>query len=135
MSTAADDRADREMGRPTMDDLEQENFAHPAVPVRITDPVTVQQLPVLAAQSRTFAVANGSTVKLLNTDNRRSRALFVCESAVCYVGTDQQGTATRTSAFRVPIDHVIELRSSEQWWIHAANADALVSVMAEQWAE
>lgn len=135
MSTAADDRADREMGRPTVDDVEQRNFDTPAVPVRVTDPVAVQLLPVLHAHSRTFTVALNATEKLLNEDKRRSRALVTVDGGACYVGTDQQGTVSGTSAFLLPAGTVVELRSVEQWWIRPADAETVVSVMSEQWAD
>lgn len=132
----SDELADIDAGRATMDDLEQQNFTHPAVPVRVADPVQVQTLPTISATSRNVAVAfaESAAVKLLNHDPRRSLAHITCTGDAVFVGTDRTAVEAR-AAYRLPVAQLLTVRSIEPWYVLADKADALVSVISEQWAE
>lgn len=126
--------ADIDAPRDTVSQLEQEKYTHPAVPVRITEPVAVQPLPTVDAQDSYWDLDALAAVKILNQDLRRSRALISCGTNDVWIGTDP--TAVQAGrGFRVPVGQVVQLRNSRRWYARAVTATATLSVINEQWAE
>lgn len=130
---ACDDAADILDGRDTIDDVQQQVYDGPAIPVRNVDPVAVQQLPTRASDPNNVSVTQTTAEKLCNDDPRRARLLISADVAI-YIGTDQTATQGKKRAFRVPANTVVTLHSQESWYAVGDAASAVVSVIAEQWA-
>lgn len=130
-----DDIVDIVNGRPTVEDIQQQNFTHPAVLVRADDPIPVQQLPTLSAQARNVVLNNLEPFKILNADPRRSRALVWTATQAVYIGTDQQAVRMGMGALLAVGSPPLEVRSTENWYVRAAVIGAQISVINEQWAQ
>lgn len=132
----SDELADIDNERPTVDDVLQRVYDHPAVPVRVADPVQVRQMPSLSAQSRNIIVPldTAEAVKLLNADPRRSRAVVICTGGPIFIGTDKAATQGK-AVFRLAVAQLLTLTSQDPWYVMPDTADATVSVIADQWAE
>lgn len=139
MNAQADDRfrdtlADIDDERDTVDQLDQAKYTHPAVPVRITEPVAVQPLPTVDGQDSYWNLDTATAVKVLNQDPRRSRALLCADTNAVWIGTDQ--TAVQSGrGFRVPVGEMVELRNTRRWYARAVTATAGLAVINEQWAD
>lgn len=131
-----DDVADVAMGRPTTDDVNQEHYSKPSIPVRVTDPVAVQELPTLDAQSRNVVILLTATapVKILNEDPRRSGAQIIANGGAVFVGTDQESVRLKSCA-RWPVGIPLPIKARCAWYVMPDTADITVSVINEQWAE
>lgn len=132
-AAALDDAADIADGRTTVDDVQQQEYDGPAIPVRNVDPVEVQPLPARAGAPQTINVDAITPGKLCTEDPKRSR-LTISADAVVWIGTDQAETASRTRAFRLPANQAVPFTAQDQWWAVADTATANVSVLTEQWA-
>ena len=131
---ALDKAADIAEGRATVDDVQQQEYDGPAIPVRIADPVEVQPLPARAGAPQTISVDNVTPEKLCTADPKRSR-LVISADAVVWLGTDQTECASRTRAFRLPANQAVPFSAQDQWWAVAdTGAGASVSILTEQWA-
>lgn len=126
--------ADIDEGRDTVDQIEQEKYTHPAVPVRIADPVTVQTLPFLSGASRNINInAAVPAAKILNEDDRRARALVVSDVAF-YIGTDKTAVEQAASALW-PALEPLEIRTVDAWYARTETGDGNISIINEQWAQ
>lgn len=139
MSAQSDDRfcdtvADIEAGRDTVDQLEQDKYTHPAVPVRITEPVAVQTLPFLSGASRNINInASVPATKILNEDDRRSRALVVSDVAF-YIGTVKTAVEQGASALW-PALEPLEIRTVDAWYARTETGDGNISIINDQWSQ
>lgn len=129
-----DDIADIAAGRPTVDDLQQVNFSHPAVLVRTDDPVAVQQLPCVSGGSFNRRFGTGDpAAKLIGEDDRRARATIISDEPI-FLGTNQAAVDGGTSAIW-PANVPYTIQANEQWWAKAEGAaTATVSVIVDQWS-
>jgi hypothetical protein len=129
-----DEMADIDLKRPTVPDVEQDVYVHPAVPVRVADPVQVQQLPTISGHPRSHELDAITPIKILNDDARRATAHVVAATNAVILGTDKSEVAAG-HGFRLPVDVLFPIRSTERWYAIAVTATATLSVCNEQWAE
>lgn len=130
----ADTVADIAEGRDTVDQLEQDKYTHPAIPVRITEPVPVQSLPFLSGASRNINIGDSvPATKILNEDDRRARALVVSDVAF-YIGTDKTAVEQAASALW-PALEPLEIRTIDAWYARTETGTGNISIINDQWAE
>lgn len=132
-ASVLDEAADIADGRETVDDVQQLAYDGPAIPVRIADPVPIQDLPSRGTAPNNVAVDATTVVKLCNKDPRRS-LLVVAADAACFLGIDPTETAGKKRAFRLPANTCLTLHSPEAWYVVGDAGAANVSVLTEQWA-
>lgn len=120
---------------PELEDLQQLPEEHIKVPVRVVDPVQVQQLPSRHGVSRSFGTAatDGEPVPLLGADLRRRRAVIIAASASIYVGEREMVKSGAAAIWPAGVPLVIE--HTEQVYARAATGTATVSVISENWAD
>lgn len=133
LAAACDDAADIADGRETVDDVQQQVYDGPAIPVRVVDPVAAQELPSRGTAPNNVAVDQTTPVKLCGKDPRRSMILISTDAA-CFLGIDATETAGKKRAFRLPANETIVLHSPEAWYVVGDAGAANVSVITEQWA-
>ncbi len=127
-----DDVTDIENHRPTTSQVVQDAYNHPAVPVRVTDPVQVQQVPRVTGVSRKLVLADTATVKILNQDSRRTKATVWC-SQIMSISPDQ-AAVEQSAAAEIPANTMYEIGTDELWYAKPAAA-ATIHVITEQWVE
>ncbi len=127
---SADFIADVADGDLPVETLEQQNFTLPAVPVRVADPVQVQELPTVAGPSRNINLTT-QAVKILNQDMKRSRALVIAEAAF-FVGSDLSMVSSGAAA-KWPANVPLEIKSQDIWYAQAATGTTILSVINDQW--
>lgn len=133
VAAACDEAADIADGRDTVDDVQQQVYDGPAIPVRIADPVAVQPLPSRAGSTESRTVDDVTPVKLCTADPRRSR-LLISSDAVVYVAPLAEDARSRTRAFRLPANQAVPFHAQDMWYAVADTGTAEVSVLTEQWA-
>lgn len=128
-----DDAADIAAGRETVDDVQQQVYDGPAIPVRVVDPVAAQELPSRGTAPNNVAVDQTTPGKLCGQDPRRS-LLVISTDADCFIGIDYTETMGKKRAFRLPADTTLTLHSPEAWYVIGDVGAANVSIITEQWA-
>lgn len=132
-AAVCDDIADIADGRDTIDDVQQQVYDGPAIPVRIADPVATQDLPSRGTAPNNVTADQTTPQKLCNKDPRRS-LLVISTDAVCFLGIDYTETLGKKRAFRLPANTTLTLHSPEAWYVIGDVGAANVSVLTEQWA-
>lgn len=133
IAAVCDEAADIADGRTTVDDVQQQVYDGPAIPVRMVDPVATQDLPSRGTAPNNVTADQTTPQKLCNQDPRRS-LLVISTDAVCFLGIDPTETAGKKRAFRLPANTTITLHSPEAWYAIGDVGVANVSVLTEQWS-
>jgi hypothetical protein len=116
---------------PDLDDLQQrEPLVTPPVGVRVEGPVRTQILPsrlssVTADVIPVDAATSTTTVKILNEDPRRQRAVIICEQDWFY-----RSGPTSTKG-PIPKNIPIEVRHQNEVWASAQTAAGRITVISE----
>jgi hypothetical protein len=107
------------------------------IPVRLTNPVNVNQLPTRLASLSSRAFADTNTVKVLNADPRRARlALSTGTVAVFAIGRTQAEAADPNAFLITSNQGPFAFHFTDELWarrIGGAATDRL-SIAVEQWA-
>ncbi len=134
-----------EQGTPSVgsvDELNQESEPYGAlpissVPVTIDGPVQVHQIPARSAGSRNWSGITTAT-RVGNEDPRRKRAVLIGISATAtdyfYVGSTQNEVDSNY-AVRWPVGVPLEITHQEAIYAKVTDADVILSVLNEQWAD
>lgn len=133
IAAVCDDAADIADGRETVDDVQQQVYDGPAIPVRVVDPVAAQELPSRGTAPNNVTCDQTTPQKLCGKDPRRS-LLVISTDAHCFLGIDPTETAGKKRAFRLPANTTVTLHSPESWYVVGDAGAANVSVLTEQWA-
>lgn len=104
------------------------------VPVAVTGPVAVQNVPSRAGASfnRLLLAADVPQTPILPADPRRRIARLICGQSFS-IGTEQSAV-TQGVAATWPANTVCEVTHGEAVWVDVT-ADAAISVMVENWAD
>lgn len=104
------------------------------VPVAVTGPVAVQNVPSRAGASfgRLLLAADVPQAPILPADPRRRIARLLCGQPF-RVGSEQSAVTQGVAALW-PADVVCEVTHGEAVWV-SVTADAEISVMVENWAD
>lgn len=119
---------------------------HP-VTVELDGPIRadVQQLPAQSGGFRSYAVAAGTAVRILDQDPRRKRALVIAHDTTntctgVVLGTTQAEGASSISAVlplqgntTSAVSPVLELTLQDEIWASTVAGTATVTVINEQW--
>jgi hypothetical protein len=118
---------------PDMDELAQQDPPVQAVPVRVEGPVQTRAMPAVLGihYSRTF----GTTAEqLVGRELRRSRLLVWCKTNPIWVGRSQAEVDADTCA-QLPAGLILPIQHTDEVWVAAETATALVSYVHELWAD
>ena len=123
---------------PTVDELQQAETGFPdrPIPVRLVNPVNVNQLPTRLASmfSKGLAASPAGAVKVLNEDVRRASITIPSVGVVLAIGRSQ-AEANDVDAFRIEGNQgPYRFHFVEELWVRSTGAVARVSVAVEQWA-
>lgn len=128
---------DGEAITPDLDDVMQEEYTGPAVPVRLSGPVTVNELPTRDAVSKNITVSDTTNPPemIVSEDLRRKFLYITITGQPCYVGFDKQSVMNGTAAI-LPVGMLIPLPTAMPVWVRAATAgNSVVSYWAGTWAD
>lgn len=121
---------------PDTDELMQEQYPGPAVPVRVTGPLTVHELPTRDASSRSVTVSDVSLPESIANEDPRRKFLYVTVTGQpCYVGFDKMSVANGTAGI-LPVGIMLAIPTMLPVFVRAAVAgNAVVSYWAGSWAD
>jgi len=106
-----------------------------AIPVRLTNPVNINQLPthVGGMFSKSLAASPAAPVRILNADPRRAK-ITLAGSVVVAIGRSQ-AEAADADAFRLEANQgPFPFHFTEELWARSTGAAGRISVAVEQWA-
>lgn len=110
--------------------LQDERPSLATVPVRVTTPVQVREMPSRNAAGRTALVSNTAAVRLLTPDPRRKRAtLYAFDQEIAFGPT--QASATSRWPKQVPL----YLDTRDEVWVISATSTTDVTIITEAWAQ
>lgn len=123
---------------PEVDELQQLETAgpetYPPLCVTVDGPVNTRDLPAVDCQiiSRTLVTGAGA-VKLVGTNNQRSRITLVTDNDIYLARTKTEADA---NVGKIPAAAgAIPLRAPVEYWAKAAAAaDAVVTLILDEWA-
>lgn len=107
-----------------------------AVPVRLVNPVNVNQLPTKLGGmfSRLLAASPAGAVKVLNEDARRAAVTVTNPGVVIAIGRSQ-AEANDDNAFRVDVQQgPYRFHFTDELWARSTGAAVRISVVVENWA-
>lgn len=122
---------------PGLDEVMQEEYHGPAVPVRLSGPITVNELPTRDAVSRNIGVTDQTNPPecIANEDLRRKFLYITVTGQPCFVGFDKQSVANGSCAI-LPVGTLLPLPTGMPIFVKAASAGAaVVSYWAGNWAD
>lgn len=122
---------------PGVSELLQEIYPGPAVPVRVTGPLTVNELPTRDAVSRNITVSDQTNPpeSITNEDLRRKFLYITVTGQPCYVGFDKASVAAGTCGI-LPVGQLLPLPTGMPIYVKAAAVgQAVVSYWAGSWAD
>lgn len=137
------DSFDAEAIEPGVDNLLQEEYPGPAVPVRPVGPVTVHELPTRVSSSRNLQVYDmlqtdpGSAVEQLAPgDLRRKYFLVLATVQPIFVGHEKQAVMDGTAGI-LPVGIVLSLPTGAAVYARCATPGqaATVSYWSGNWAD
>jgi hypothetical protein len=106
------------------------------IPVRLVNPVNVNQLPTRIGGmfSKQLAASPAKAVKLLSADPRRAAVTVACAADPVRIGRTQ-AEADDDNAFTCWVSQgPFRFHFTEELWVRAHAAATRVSVVVEQWA-
>jgi hypothetical protein len=123
---------------PPVEDVLQAETGAPddAIPVFLTNPVNVNQLPTTVGGlfSRELAASPAVAVKVLNEDPRRAAVTVSCSGIEIAIGRSQ-AEADDVSAFRVSTNQgPYKFHFTDELWVRSTAAATRASFCVEQWA-
>lgn len=129
--------ADEEAIGPELGELVQSEYPGPAVPVRVTGPLTVNELPTRDAVSRNITVSDQTNPpeSIANEDLRRKFLYVTVTGQPCFVGFDKVAVAAGTAGI-LPVGQLLPLPTGMPIYVKAAAVgQAVVSYWAGSWAD
>lgn len=123
---------------PPVADVLQAETGQPddAVPVFLTNPVNVNQMPTRlgAMFSRELAASPAVPVKVLNADPRRAAVTITNPGVVIAIGRSQ-AEAADANAFRIDTNQgPYRFHFTEELWARSTAAAVRMSIAVENWA-
>lgn len=119
--------------QPDLDEvLQVENVETHLVPVKISEPVEVRELPSKRMSVRTVSVGTTAGVKLLSADPRRKSATLTSRTQDVLIGTTQ--AQSQLSGVWVPGVVPLVITSVAELWAIGSGGTTDVSVIEEYWA-
>lgn len=133
---------DAEGIEPDIDQLQQEEYRGPAVPVRLTGPVTANELPTRDSTSRSINVAQtiaGSAAdaaeQIATADPRRKYLTVLCTGNPILIGHTKQEVLDAVCGV-LPVGVPLNLPTSEPVWVRSTAAGgSVVSYWSGCWAD
>jgi hypothetical protein len=107
------------------------------IPVRLVNPVNVNQLPtrLSAMFSKAIAASPAPAIKVLNADPRRAAVTIAIGGANSFVVGRSQAEAADADAFAVTTNQgPYKFHFTDELWVRCTGAASRVSIAVEQWA-
>ncbi len=118
-------------GEPTIPEMQQETGRF-ALPVEMSGPVTVQQLPAQDGTVVTRTIDGVVAVSIIGTDLRRSKLTLVSTAGAFWFGFDS-GSVLNKSAGLWPANVPLIITANRELFVMADTASAVVTVLSEFW--
>jgi hypothetical protein len=119
--------------QPDLDEvLQVENVETHLVPVKISEPVEVRELPSKRMSMRTVSVGTTAGVKVLSADPRRKTATLIPRTSDILVGASQAQAQLNGAWLPGVVPFVVS--SVAEVWAVGNGATTDVSVIEEYWA-
>jgi len=133
----ADD--DENFDTPSVSEVLQAETGMPdrPIPVRLVNPVNVNQLPtrLSAMFSKAIAASPAPAMKVLNTDSRRAAVTVALGGANSFVIGRSQAEANDADAFVITGNSgPYKFHFTDELWVRCTGAASRVSIAVEQWA-
>jgi hypothetical protein len=134
---AADD--DDNFDTPSVEQVLQAETGMPdrPIPVRLVNPVNVNQLPtrLSAMFSKAIAASPAPAIKVLNADPRRAAVTIALGGSNSFVIGRSQAEAADADAFVVVGNQgPYKFHFTDELWVRCTGAASRVSIAVEQWA-
>lgn len=118
--------------------FQAETVTPTAIPVCLEEPVRVQELPAKSAGFKSVDLVVGQSVKILERDPRRKRAVlvaydFTSQSKGVFIGVDQQAALSPYAAL-LPLSNSLTLTTFDDVWASAVTSPCSITVINEQWS-
>lgn len=129
---------DEHFQTPRVEDVLQAETGLPdePIPVRLVNPVNVNQLPTSLANmfSRSIAASPAKSVKILAADPRRAAVTIPAAVVVVAIGRTQ-AEADDANAFQLEVNQgPYRFHFTEELWVRSTAGATRISVAVEQWA-
>lgn len=118
---------------PSMEEVFQGGEKNPAIPVCLSEPVRIQELPKKSAGFQGFTLTAGISVKVVEKDAKRAKATLLATNQPILLGGNQQMALT-SNAFILPVGIPLVIENTGEIWATASVNTAVLSVLNEQWS-
>jgi hypothetical protein len=139
----AHENYDADAIQPGIDELLQEEYPGPAVPVRPVGPVPIHKLPARVSTSRLLTVAadvsgdtSAAAENIATDDLRREYLTIICTGNPIIVAHERQAAIDGTGAV-LPVNIALTLPTGVPVWVRCATpaASSQVSYWSGNWAD